>query len=50
MVRIDHQSLKYLWVQNIHTPAQQKLLYKLMEFDIVIEYKKGTENIVVDAL
>ena len=27
-----------------------KVFYKLMGFDFVVEYKKGRENVVVDAL
>lgn len=42
--------LKVFVGSNIHNPAQQKWLYKLMGFDFVIEYKKGIANIVVDAL
>ncbi|KAJ8631092.1 hypothetical protein MRB53_024415 [Persea americana] len=49
-VRTDHQSLKYLWEQCIATTAQQKWLVKLMGYDFVIEYKKGNENSVADAL
>lgn len=30
--------------------VQHKLLLKLLEFDYVVEYKKGKENVVVDAL
>ncbi|GLT61287.1 hypothetical protein SLA2020_340060 [Shorea laevis] len=50
VVRSDHHSLKYLWSQKISTTAQQRWLYKLMGFDFSIEYKKGKENIVADAL
>jgi hypothetical protein len=50
VVRSDQHSLKYLWSQKISTIAQQKWLYKLMGSDFSIEYKKGKENIVADAL
>jgi hypothetical protein len=50
VVRSDQRSLKYLWSQKISTTAQQKWLYKLMGFNFSIEYKKGKENIVADAL
>jgi hypothetical protein len=50
VVRSDQHSLKYLWSQKISTTAQQRWLYKLMGFDFSIEYKKGKENTVADAL
>lgn len=50
VVRSNQHSLKYLWSQKISTTAQQKWLYKLMGFYSSIEYKKGKENIVADAL
>uniref|UniRef100_A0A2N9H624 Reverse transcriptase n=1 Tax=Fagus sylvatica TaxID=28930 RepID=A0A2N9H624_FAGSY len=50
VVRTDQRSLQYLWSQKIATEAQQKWLYKLMGFDFSIEYKRGSENKVVDAL
>ncbi|KAA8548911.1 hypothetical protein F0562_000595 [Nyssa sinensis] len=50
IVRTDQRSLQYLWSQRISTAAQQRWLYKLMGFDFIIEYKKGKENVVADAL
>ncbi len=50
IVRTDQKSLQYLWSQKIATEAQQKWLYKLMGLDFSIEYKKGSENKVADAL
>lgn len=49
-IRTDHQSLKYLLEQRISTPAQQKWLSKLLGYDYVVSYKKGSENLVADAL
>jgi hypothetical protein len=50
IVRTDHKSLKYLWEQKITTIAQQRWLSKLMGYDFVIKYKRGSENLVADAL
>lgn len=49
-VHTEHQSLKYLWSQKITTSAQKRWLYKLMGYDFKVEYKRGGENILVDAL
>lgn len=50
VVRTNHRSLKYLWDRTIVTEAQQKWLIKLVGYDFTIEYKKGHENVVADAL
>ncbi|KAL3519937.1 hypothetical protein ACH5RR_018086 [Cinchona calisaya] len=50
VIKTDHQSLKYLLEQKISTPMQQKWLAKLMGYDYEIQYKKGVENAVADAL
>ena len=50
IVRTNHQSLKFLLEQRIATPAQQKFLTKLLGCAFVVEYKKGVENKVADAL
>nr|GEX99419.1 retrotransposon-related protein [Tanacetum cinerariifolium] len=42
--------LKYLLDQRLITPFQAKWLPKLLRFDYKISYKKGSENIVADAL
>lgn len=49
-VKTDHYSLKFLMKQRIHTQTQQKWLTKLMGYNFEITYKKGSENIMVDAL
>jgi hypothetical protein len=36
--------------QRLSKGIQHKLLLKLLEFDYIVEYKKGKENIVADAL
>ena len=50
VVRTDHQSLKFLWEKRIATPSQQKWLAKLLGYAFVVEYKKGSDNRVADAL
>ena len=50
IVRTNHQSLKHLWTQKITTVAQQRWLWKLMGYDFIVEYKRGGENVVADAL
>lgn len=49
-IKTDHQSLKYLLKQRLSTLLQQKWLAKLMGLDYAIEYKKGKEYIMADAL
>jgi hypothetical protein len=49
-IKTDHQSLKYLLEQKIGTPMQQRWVSKLLGYDFVVEYKKGQDNKVVDAL
>jgi len=46
----DHQSLKSLMTQSIHTLEQQKWLSKLMGYNYQILYTPGKENTVADAL
>jgi hypothetical protein len=48
--KTDHQSLKFLLEQKIGTPMQQRWVSKLLGYDIVVEYKKGQDNKVADAL
>ncbi|KAL3509375.1 hypothetical protein ACH5RR_028776 [Cinchona calisaya] len=50
IIRTEHQSLKYLIEQRISIPFQQRWLTKLLGLDYEIQYKKGKENVVVDAL
>nr|GEV78969.1 putative alpha/beta hydrolase fold protein [Tanacetum cinerariifolium] len=49
-IKTDHFSLKYVLDQRITTPFQSKWFPKLLGFDYEIEYKKGKENVVADAL
>jgi len=50
IVKTNHYNLMYLLDQRLTTKFHQKWLVKLMEFDFSIEYRKGQENMVVDAL
>lgn len=50
IIKTDQQSLRFITNQRLTEGIQHKLLLKLLEFDYTIEYKKGKENIVVDAL
>jgi hypothetical protein len=49
-IKTDHQSLKYFLEQGISSPEQQKWVTKLFGYDYEIIYKKGKDNVVVDAL
>ncbi|CAN1845235.1 Transposon Tf2-9 polyprotein [Linum perenne] len=46
----DHESLKYLLEQKVHTHIQKKGLVKLLGLDFEIRYRQGKYNRVVDAL
>jgi hypothetical protein len=50
IIKTDQASLKYINEQRITDGIQHKLLIKLMSFNYKIEYKKGKENRVADAL
>jgi hypothetical protein len=49
-IKTDHQSLKYSLEQHHSSPEQQKWVTKLFGCDYEIVYKKGKDNVVVDAL
>jgi hypothetical protein len=49
-VKTDHQSLKYFLEQHISSLEKQKWVTKLFGYDYEIIYKKGKDNVVVDAL
>ncbi|XP_026399137.1 uncharacterized protein LOC113294990 [Papaver somniferum] len=46
----DHQSIKYFMEQRIHSVLQQKWLSKLLDYTYELKYRKGVDNLVVDAL
>lgn len=50
IIKTDHQSLCYLLNQQVHTPAQQRWLVKLLGYDFQLEYKSGHHNKAADAL
>lgn len=50
IIRTDHNSLKYFLSQRANTSFQNKWVSKLIGFDYEIQYKKGNDNVVVDAL
>ena len=49
-IKTNHKSLKYFLERKISSPEQQKWVTKLLGFDYEITYKKGKENVLVDAL
>ncbi|XP_042045728.1 uncharacterized protein LOC121792000 [Salvia splendens] len=50
IIRTDQKSLKELLQQVVQTPDQHLYVRKLMGYKFVIEYKKGSNNKVADAL
>ena len=49
-VKTEHDSLKYLLEQRLSSEEQQKWVTKMLGYDFEIIYKKGKQNVVVDAL
>ena len=50
IIRTDQLSLKYIHDQRLVEGVQHKLLVKLLGYNYTVEYKKGNENKVADAL
>jgi hypothetical protein len=50
VIRTDQQSLRYIQEQKLTEGIQHKLLVKLLGYNYSVEYKKGKENKVADAL
>jgi hypothetical protein len=50
IIRKDRQALKFLLEQQVGTVAQQRWLSKLLGYNFVIEFKRGRDNKVADAL
>ena len=49
-IKTDHNSLKYFLEQMELNERQQKWVSKVQAYDFEIEYVKGKNNVVVDAL
>ena len=51
-VETDHQPLTSIWKKTVATssPRLQRLLPKLAQYDVHIEYLIGKENVIVEAL
>ena len=50
LIKTDHNSLQYLLQQQTSSTEQQKWIEKIATFDMEILYKRGKDNVVVDAL
>ncbi|CAM8899336.1 unnamed protein product [Rhodiola kirilowii] len=50
IVETDHQPLKTILSQTIHTPDQQHWIVKLLGYDFEVRYRPGRENKPADAL
>ena len=51
-VQTDHKPLVSIWKKSIasNSPRLQRLLLRLSQYDVNIEYLKGKDNVVADAL
>ena len=51
-IEIDHQPLTSIWKKTIATsgPRLQRLLLRLAQYDVHIEYLRGKEDVIADAL
>ena len=50
IIKTDQYSLKFLLEQRVGTPVQKKWITKLLGYSFLVEYKKGKENKVANAL
>ena len=50
VVKTDHNSLRYFLTQKDLNERKKKWVSKIQEFDFDIEYVKGKNNVLVDAL
>ncbi|MEE8207995.1 MAG: RNase H-like domain-containing protein, partial [Nitrosomonadaceae bacterium] len=51
-VQTDHEPLTSIWKKSIasSSPRLQRLLLRLAQYDVTIDYLKGKDNIIADAL
>eukprot|EP00253_Pinus_taeda_P013453 PITA_13453 len=49
-VKIDHDSLKYFLEQRLSSEEKKKWVPRMLGYDFEIIYKKGKQNVVVEAL
>ena len=49
-VKTNHDSLKYFLEHRLSSKEQQKWVTKMFGYDFEIIYKKGKQNVAVDAL
>lgn len=49
-IKTDHYALKFLTEQKVSNLLQQKWISKLLGYNYTIVYRKGSENVVADAL
>jgi hypothetical protein len=50
IIKINHESLKFILEKKFQTHIQKKSSTKLLKLKYIIQYKKGKENMVADAL
>jgi hypothetical protein len=50
VIKTGHYSIKFLLDQRLSTILQHQWASKLLQFNFQVEYKRGTTNVVVDAL
>jgi len=50
IIKTGQKSPKFLLEQKVSSPIQEAWLTKLMGYDYEIQYKRGKDNTIVDAL
>ena len=49
-IKTNHHNLKYFLEQHLYSLEQHKWVTKMLGYDYEIIYKKGKDNVMVDAL